>query len=59
MLALRENMEAKDVKKKHFEEAMKKVKASVSKSDIEKYKKMESEYLKSAKAALEGPGYLG
>ena len=61
LLALRDNMEAKEIKKKYFEEAMKKVKASVSKGDIEKYKKVEENYLKSAKAALaqEGPGYLG
>ena len=61
LLALRDSMEIKEIKKKYFEEAMKKVKASVSKNDVEKYKKVESEYLKSAKAALsqEGPGYLG
>jgi transitional endoplasmic reticulum ATPase len=59
ILALRENMEIKEVKKKHFEEAMKKVKASVGKGDVERYKKIESEYLKSAKAALAEPAYLG
>ncbi len=59
MLALRENMEIKQVTKKHFEEAMKKVKPSVSKSDIEKYKKVEENYLKSAKAAIENVAYLG
>lgn len=59
LLALRENMEIKEVSKKHFDEAMKKVKASVGKGDIERYKKIESEYLKSAKAALAEPAYLG
>ena len=46
---------------KHFEEAMKKVGASVTKSDIDKYRKIESDYLKSAKAALESKpsAYLG
>ena len=60
MLALRKNKEVKDVSKKYFDAAMKKVKASINKQTIEKYKKVESEYLKSAKAALEKPvGYLG
>jgi len=60
MLALRKDKSAKEVSKKHFEEAMKKVKASVSKEAIEKYKRVETEYLKSAKAALESnTGYLG
>ena len=59
MLALREDMKASQVTKKHFEEAMKKVKASVSKETISRYKKVEDEYLKSAKAALESPAYAG
>ena len=42
------------------EEAMKKVPPSVSKQQAELYKKMESEYLKSAKAALPmDNSYLG
>jgi len=60
MLALRKDKEAKEVSKKNFDEAMKKVKASVSKEAMERYRKVESEYLKSAKAALEKPvAYLG
>jgi len=60
LLVLREDMNAKEVKKKYFEKAMNKIKASVSKEAIEKYKKMEEQYLKSAKAALENPiKYLG
>jgi len=60
MLALRENINSKEVKMKHFDEAMKRISASVTKSDIDKYRRIESEYLKSAKAALEKPvGYLG
>jgi SpoVK/Ycf46/Vps4 family AAA+-type ATPase len=60
MLALRENMDTKTVNLKHFEEALKKVKASVNKQDVEKYKKVEENYLRSAKAALETPvSYLG
>ncbi len=52
MLALRENMESKKVKKEHFFRAMEKVTPSVSKGDQERYKQIESKYLKSAKAAL-------
>ena len=60
MLALRKDKNATQVNRKHFEDAMKKVKASVSKESIDKYKKIETEYLKSAKAALEKPTtYLG
>ena len=61
MLALRENINTKEVKKKHFEDALKKVRASVGKGDIEKYKKIEENYLRSAKSALmhESVSYLG
>ena len=52
MIALRENLNAQQVKKSHFETAMEKVKPSVTKSDMEKYNKIEETYLKSAKAAL-------
>ena len=58
--ALREDIESKNVTKKNFTEAMKKIKPSVNKSTIELYKKIESEYLKSAKAALPmDNSYLG
>jgi transitional endoplasmic reticulum ATPase len=60
MLALRESIGSKEVKMKHFEEALKKVGGSVSKADIDKYRRIETDYLKSAKAALETPSaYLG
>jgi transitional endoplasmic reticulum ATPase len=52
MLALRENIDVKKVTGKHFEKAMEKVQPSVSKNDQTRYKQMESQYLKSAKAAL-------
>ena len=52
MLALRESIESKQVRKKHFEEALKKVKPSVNKTTIETYKKIESNFLKSAKSAV-------
>jgi hypothetical protein len=38
---------------KHFEDALKKVSASVTKSDMDKYRRIETDYLRSAKAALE------
>ena len=52
MLALRENIDIKKITKKHFEQAMEKVPASVSKSDQQRYKQIEQQYLRSAKAAL-------
>ena len=60
MLSLRDNIDSQDVSMKYFEEAMKKVGASVTKSDMDRYRKIETEYLRSAKAALEVPkSYLG
>jgi transitional endoplasmic reticulum ATPase len=61
MLALREDVKAKEVKKKHFDEALKKVMPSVKADDVKKYKEIETSYLRSARAALEKPStnYLG
>ncbi len=60
LLSLREDMESKSVRKKHFDEALKKVKPSVSKPTIEVYKKIEDNFLKNTKAALpNGSSYLG
>jgi len=60
MEALRENLENSFVRKEHFDKALEKVKPSVTKSTIETYKKIESEYLKSAKAAIPSSNsYLG
>jgi len=60
MLALRKNLEAKNVTSENFEDAMAKVKPSVTRADIEKYKKVEENYLRGAKAALESNvNYLG
>lgn len=53
MLALRENINAKDVKKKHFDAAMKKVGASITEETIKRYKDIEKNYLKSASSSLE------
>ncbi|GIU68303.1 MAG: ATPase [Candidatus Pacearchaeota archaeon] len=60
MIALRENKEAKYVSKKHFEEALNRVKPSVSKSLLEVYKKIEENFLKSARSAVPlESSYLG
>jgi len=50
--ALREDINSKQVKKKNFIDALKKVKPSVNKSTIDLYRKIEETYLKSAKAAI-------
>jgi len=52
MLALREDINAKKVTKKHFDEAMGKIQPSVSENDQKRYKQVEQRYLKSARAAL-------
>jgi transitional endoplasmic reticulum ATPase len=52
LLALRESMESKEVKKKHFTEALRKAKPSVTKNTIEAYQKIEESFLNSAKAAV-------
>jgi transitional endoplasmic reticulum ATPase len=52
MLALREDIEAKEVKKKHFNQALDKIKPSVTKGTNEVYKKVEEAFLKSAKSAV-------
>ena len=60
LLALREDIKSEIVKKKHFEESFKKIKPSVSKPTIEVYKKIEEDFLKSAKSAVPiGNSYLG
>ncbi|MFA4953306.1 MAG: CDC48 family AAA ATPase [Candidatus Pacearchaeota archaeon] len=60
LLALREDIESKIVKKKHFDEALNKVRPSVTKSTIEVYSKIEENFLKSAKSAIpQGNSYLG
>ena len=52
MLALRDDIEAKEVKKKHFDMAMKKLGPSVTIEDVKKYNEIETNYLRSARAAL-------
>jgi len=58
--ALRRDRETKTVTKHDFDEALKKVKPSVSHETATRYKKIEDHYLKRAKAGLEaGPLYTG
>jgi len=60
MLSLRESIDSKEVGKKHFDEALKKIKSSITKSTIEVYKRIEDNFLKSAKAAVPVAGsYFG
>jgi len=60
LLSLRESIDSEFVTRKHFEEALKKVKPSVSKPTIEVYKKIEENYLKSARTAVpQESSYLG
>ena len=61
MTALRRDMNIKFVKREDFEEAMKRVKQSVSNEMAKRYKKIEEYYLRQAKAGMEvsGPIYTG
>ncbi len=60
MIALREDEKSDKVKKKHFMEAMKKIMPSVSQNVLDVYKKIEDNYIKSAKTAVPMEGsYLG
>jgi transitional endoplasmic reticulum ATPase len=60
MNALRRDMKTKNVTKKDFEEALMRVKPSVSSETAKRYKKMEDYYLKSVKSGMElGPIYTG
>ena len=61
MMALRENIEVKKVAKKHFEEALQKVRPSVT-EDIEKMYEELQDYFKQARAKEmeeSRPKYLG
>ena len=61
MMALRENIEATEVRKKHFDVALKKIARSVPKEVMDIYQKIEDDYLRSAKSAIpkEVPSYMG
>ncbi|MDO8563432.1 MAG: AAA family ATPase, partial [Nanoarchaeota archaeon] len=60
MNALRKDMSAKEVTRADFDDAMMKVKPSVSVETAKRYKKLEELYLKQVKAGIEvGPLYTG
>jgi len=61
MIALRENIKANEVSKVHFDEALKKVRPSVTKKTLDTYKRIEENFIKSTKSGLDnGEGsYLG
>ena len=51
MLALRENIDAKEVAMKHFEGALDKVKGSIREQDMKKYREIEDTYIRTARGA--------
>ena len=61
LLALRDDINTREVSKKYFEEALKKVRPSVSNESLEAYKAIEEDYFKKAKSGLakEVPNYMG
>src|SRR3989338_5465660 len=61
ILALRENIHAKEVKMKHFEDALKKVRPSLDLDEVRRYKEVEELYLRDARAGKikETASYLG
>ena len=61
MTALRRDMGSKFVSKADFDEALNRVKSSVSSDSAKRYKKIEEYYLKSARSGIEagGPIYTG
>ncbi len=59
MQALRDSISAKEVKKKHFEEALKKVKPSVGDGDAKQYKEIEVAMKQTKHHKRDMPGYMG
>jgi len=61
ILALRENMDAKEVALKHFEEALKKVTPSVTKEIEKSYEELQEYFTKARAKAMqdEKPSYMG
>ncbi len=51
ILALRKDIQAKEVTMKHFNDALKKVKASITPEDIKTYEDIEDTYLRTARGA--------
>ena len=59
LLALREDIKADKITMKHFEQALKKVRPSISKEALETYQKMEENYLKGTRIIPTTPEYMG
>ena len=59
MLALRENLNSKEISMKHFEEAIGKIKSSIRQEDIKKYKDIEESYIRTARGAAIKENYFG
>ena len=51
ILALRKDMNAKQVNMKNFNEALKRVKPSITSEDIKRYEEIEDDYLRTARGA--------
>ncbi|MBU2496433.1 MAG: CDC48 family AAA ATPase [Nanoarchaeota archaeon] len=59
MLALRENIDATQVKLKHFNAALNKIRASIKQEDIKYYKSVEENLMRAKAVAVDRPGYYG
>ncbi len=59
MLALRENLNAKEIGMKHLEEAIGKIKPSIRQEDVKKYKAIEESYIRTARGAAIKENYFG
>ncbi|MBI2449842.1 AAA family ATPase [Candidatus Pacearchaeota archaeon] len=59
MLALRENIESSEVKRKHFEDSLKKVRASVNPETVKRYKLVEQEFIKAKHGGIPRQSYTG
>ena len=61
MLTLREDLSAKEITMKKFDEALKKVNPSITERDIKTYEEIESNYLRTARGAAirDAQQYMG
>ena len=62
ILAMREDIKAKDIGMNHFEDALKKVKSSIINEEVQKYREIEEGYIKAARNGLvkgSGANYFG
>ena len=61
MLILRKDINAKEVTMKSFEDALVKARPSITSDDLEKYKQIEEQYIRTARGAAirETPSYFG